>query len=164
MVRVLYFFMGCALIFAVIAGSYSVAIGALGLGAAYFHFRGSRWIKNEGTLFPEIAPPAYDHSDFEVLSESEDELVIRGSVQALVVNRRTKTVSNLKRVLCSFNRIKCIRIYYSGANNHGYMPSYSVSLSLGFFSSINLGESSDETSASLAAAKLSTWTSKRVVA
>lgn len=163
MVRVLYFFMGSALIFAVIAGSYSLAIGALGLGAAYYLFRGSRWIKNEATLFPEISLPAYEHSDFEVLSESADELVIRGSVQALIVNRRTKTVSNLKRVLCSFDRIKCIRIYCSGANNDGYKPGYSVSLSLGVFSSIDLGESSDASSASSAAAKLSTWTGKDVL-
>ena len=163
MVRALYFFMGSALIIAVIAGSYSLAIGALGLGAAYYLFRGSRWIKNEETLFPEIALPAYDHSDFEVLSESADELVIRGSVQALVVNRRTKTVSNLKRVLCSFDRIKCIRIYCSGASNDGYKPGYSVSLLLGVFSSIDLGESSDASSASNAAAKLSTWTGKDVL-
>lgn len=164
MVRVLYFFMGSALIFAIIAGAYSLVIGALGLGATYYIFRGSRWIKNEGTLFPEIALPAYEHNDFEILDESEDELIIRGSVQALVVNRRTRTISNLKRVLCSFDRIKCIRIHYSGANNDGYKPGYSVSLSLGVFSSICLGESADPSNASTAAAKLSTWTSKNVVA
>lgn len=164
MVRVLYFFMGSALIFAVIAGSYSLAAGTLGLGAAYFFFRSSRWIKNDGPLLPELAIPAYEYSDFEVLSESEDELILRGSVQAIIVNRRTKTVSNLKRVLCSFDQIKCIRIHYSGANNDGYQPGYSVSLSLGFFSSIHLGESSDESSASSAAAKLGTWTSKHVFA
>lgn len=164
MVRVLYFFMGSALIFAVISGSYSLAIGALGLGVTYYLFRGSRWIRNEGTLFPEIALPACEHNDFEIIDESEDELIIRGSVQALVVNRRTRTISNLKRVLCSFDRIKCIRIHYSGANSDGYKPGYSVSLSLGVFSSICLGESTDASNASSAAAKLSTWTSKNVVA
>ncbi|UCV23498.1 hypothetical protein [Ferribacterium limneticum] len=163
MVFVLYFFVGSALIFAAIAGSYSLAIGGLGLGAAYYLFRGSRWIKNEGTLFPEIALPAYDHSDFEVISESEDELVIRGSIQALIINRQTKKVTNLKRVLCSFDRIKYIRIHYSGANSDGAKPGYSVFLSLGVFSSISLGESSDPSSASRVAAKLSTWTGKQVV-
>jgi hypothetical protein len=163
MVRVLYFFVGSALIFAAIAGSYSLAIGGLGLGAAYYLLRGSRWIKNDGTLIPEIALPACDHSDFEVISETEDELVIRGSMQALIINRRTKTVANLKRVLCSFDQIKCIRIHYSGANSDGYKPGYSVFLSLGVFSSISLGESSDASSASSAAAKLSTWIGTHVV-
>lgn len=164
MVHVLYFFMGSALIIALIAGSYSLAIGALGVGVTYYLFRGSRWIKNEGTLFPEIALPTYEHNDFEILDESEDELIIRGSVQALVVNRRTRTISNVNRVLCSFDRIKCIRIHYSGANSDGYKPGYSVSLSLGVFSSICLGESADASNASTAAAKLSTWINKNVVA
>jgi hypothetical protein len=164
MVRVLYLSIGSALIFAVLVGSISLAVGALALGVAYFLFRGSRWIRNEGPLFPEVALPAYEHNNFEVLDESENELFIRGSVQALVVNRRSRTISNRNRVLCSFDRIKCIRIHYSGANNDGYEPGYSVLLSLGFFSSICLGESADASNASMAAAKLSTWTNKNVVA
>lgn len=164
MVRVLYFFMGSALIFSVIAGSYFLAIGALGLGATCYLFRASRWIKNKGRLLPENAFPASGQNDFEILDESEDELVIRGSMQILVVNRRARTISNLKRVLCTFDRIKCIRIHYSGTNSEGYKPSYSVSLSLGVFSSIRLGESNDASNASTAAAKLSTWTSKNVLA
>lgn len=163
MVRVLYFFMGSALIFAIIAGSYSIAIGALGLGATYYLFRGSRWIRNEGTLLPEIGLATHEHDDFEVLAESDDELVIRGSMQALVVNRQTRTISNPKRVLCSFEQIKCIRIHCAGAISDGCKP-YSVSISLGAFSSISLGDSTDATSASIAAAKLSTWTSKDVLA
>lgn len=164
MERLLYFFFGFAAIFAIIAGSYSLAVGALGLGAAYYLFRASRWIRNEDSLFPRISLPSYEHNDFEVLGESEDELILRGSVQALIVNRRTETVSNLKRVLCSFEQIRCIRIHYSGANSDLNTPGYSVFLSLGFFSSIYLGESGDASSASSAAAKLGTWTRKNVVA
>lgn len=152
------------MIFALIAGSFSLAAGALGLGVAFYLFRGTRWIRNEGTLIPEVALPAYEHNNFEVLDESEDELVIRGSVQALVVNRRTRTISNLKKVLCSFDQINCIRIQHSGANSDGYEPSYSVSLSLGLLSSIDLGESADAANASMAAAKLSSWTDKEVIA
>lgn len=163
MVRVLYFFIGCVLVFAAICGSYSVALGLLGLGLAYFLFRGSRWIRNEETLFPEIALPDYRDSDFEILGESEDELVLRGSTQAFIVNRRTRTVSNIKRVLCSFDRIECIRIDRSSTNNDGYNAGYSVSLSLGFLSSISLGESSDMANASSAAARLAMWTGKPVV-
>ncbi|MBS1143595.1 MAG: hypothetical protein H6R14_1001 [Proteobacteria bacterium] len=163
MVRVLYFFIGSLLIFAAIAGAYSFVMGALGLGLAYYLLRGSRWIKNDGNLFPEISLPTVEHNDFEVISEEDDELVIRGSVQALVVNRQARTVANLKRVLCSFDQIKSIRIRDSGANNDGFQRGYTVSLSLGSFSSVTLGESGDAINASSAAAKLATWTGKPVI-
>lgn len=164
MVRALYFFIGSALIFALIAGSFSLAAGALGLGVVFYLFRGTRWIRNEETLIPTVAFPAYEHNNFEVLDESEYELVIRGSMQAIAVNRRTRTISNLKKVLCSFEQIKCVRIQHYGINNDGYEPSYSVFLSLGLLSAIDLGESADAANASMAAAKLSTWTDKEVIA
>lgn len=164
MIRVLYVFIGMALIFAVVAGSVSLPVGAAGLGVAYFLHRGIRWIRNDGTLLPEAELPDDGDDDFAVLAESDDELVMRGSVQALVVNRRARTVSNRKKVLCTFDQVRCIRIHRANDSQAGCAPSYSVSLSLGVLSSICLGESADAAEASRAAAQLAKWTGKDVLA
>ncbi|GAA5177186.1 hypothetical protein GCM10025771_13780 [Niveibacterium umoris] len=162
MQKVIYFAIGAVLIVALIASSYSLAICALLIAGAYQLSRAVRWIDNEGTLFPSIAPAPYDCSDFEVISETEDEIIIRGSVRALSLHKSKRIVSNVKGPLCTFDKVRCVTISESSSSQEGYGTSYAVSLSLGFFSSVCLGFTSNKLEASIAAAKLSTWTGKHV--
>lgn len=162
--RVFYFLAGAAVIAALIASTFSLGIAAFALALAFMFFRAPRWIANDAPLFPDPSDSSEDGSDFEVLSESEDELTIRGSFQALTLNRKTKCVSNIKGVLCRFDQVRNISLADVYAQEGRTSGRYSVSLSLGGFSSITLGESNDQVGASIAAAKLSTCTGKPVSA
>lgn len=162
--RVFYFLAGATVIAAMIASTFSLGITAFALALAFTLFRAPRWIAHDAPLFPDPSGNCEDGSDFEVLSESEDELTIRGSFQALTLNRKTKCVSNVKGVLCRFDQVRNISIADIFAHEGRTNGRYAVSLSLGGFSSIALGESNDQVGASIAAAKLSSWTGKPVSA
>lgn len=162
--RVSYFLAGATLIAALIASTFSLGIAAFALALAFAFFRAPRWKDNDAPLFPDPSDNSEDRSDFEVLSESADELTIRGSFQALTLNRKTKSVSNVRGVLCRFDQVRHISVADVYAHEGRTNGRYAVSLSLGGLSSIALGESNDQVDASIAAAKLSTWTGKPVIA
>ena len=100
----------------------------------------------------------------EVLQETDDELMVRGSERVLLINRKKKSISGIHSILTTFSKVQHIRITEIAEADSSEALSYSVSLVLGMFSSICLGYTSSQIDASVMAAKLSTWIGKEVVA
>jgi len=101
-------------------------------------------------------------SPLEVREEAQDRLVLLANRRLIVADRKAKTVRSGGRLLASFNAITSIEIKHSH-NNEG-PEVWVVSLRLIRDRRVVIGESADDTDASLVAAKLSTITGKKVLA
>lgn len=146
---------------AVIVSVYSNFWTLLCLICAYALFRVARYDLNGESTFSHY-DNVLDHTKpMEILEESDDELVVRGSERILILNRKEGTISGLHSSLTTFAKVR--EIIIGQIANEGII-SYSVSLKLGMLSSICLGNTFSDIDASVVAAKLSTWTGKSVVA
>ena len=101
-------------------------------------------------------------SPLEVREEDQDRLVLLANRRLIVADRKAKTVRSGGRLLASFNAITSIEIKRSHDNEGPEV--WVVSLRLIRDRRVVIGESADDTDASLVAAKLSTITGKKVLA
>ena len=160
----LYFGIGCLIALAALVSVYSLFGALLCLLCAYAAFRFGHNDGNEESLIPDLDEVRGRIKPMEVLQESDDELMIRGSERILIINRKKKSISGIHSILTTFSKVQHIRIIEIAEADSSEALSYSVSLVLGMFSSICLGYTSSQIDASVMAAKLSTWIGKEVVA
>lgn len=97
----------------------------------------------------------------EILGETGEELIVRGSERVLILNRKTGTISGLHAQIAKFDKVRSVKICI-GSDDDTF-GKYSVLIYFGIFSSIYLGYTDSEICASSMAAKLSTWIGKPVV-
>jgi len=161
---VLYFGVGCLIALAGIVSVYSKLGALLCLVCAYGLFRAGRNNGDDEQLIPDLDEAIGRTKPMEVLKETDDELMVRGSERVLILNRKKGTISGLRSSLTTFAKVRDVRIRQISDGESSRIVSYSVSLSLGTFSSICLGYADSQIDASVMAAKLSTWTGKNVVA
>ena len=160
----LYFGIGCFIALAALVSVYSILGALLCLLCAYAAFRTGRDDSNEESLIPDLDEVRGRIKPMEVLQETDDELMVRGSERVLLINRKKKSISGIHSILTTFSKVQHIRITEIAEADSSEALSYSVSLVLGMFSSICLGYTSSQIDASVMAAKLSTWIGKEVVA
>ena len=160
----LYFGIGCFIALAALVSVYSLFGALLCLLCAYAAFRFGRDDGSEQSLIPDLDEVRGRIKPLEVLQETDDELMVRGSERVLIINRKKKSISGIHSVLTTFSKVQHIKITEIADSDSSEPTSYSVSLVLGMFSSICLGYTSSQIDASVMAAKLSTWIEKEVVA
>ena len=160
----LYFGIGCFIALAALVSFYSILGALLCLLCAYAAFRIGRDDSNEESPIPDLDEVRGRIKSMEVLQETDDELMVRGSERVLLINRKKKSISGIHSILTTFSKVQHIRIIEIAEADSSEALSYSVSLVLGMFSSICLGYTSSQIDASVMAAKLSTWIGKEVVA
>ena len=123
-----------------------------------------------GPLFLPVEA-TYGKRDMCVVSESENELIVHGSLRFFILNRAQKTISTLESDVIKFGAVREVRI---DTGNDLAEPSrrdpltgwiiddYVVSLSYGPAHSINLGYTYSYDDALNVAAKISAWTGKKM--
>lgn len=144
---------------ALIVGFYSRLGALICLACAYGAVRwigGGFWIQGNSDEVP-------SGRRMEVLTESDEELVVRGNERVLILNRKRATISGIHSTITTFEKVRNVRIEHIRDHDSG-RDSYSVCLALGTFSSVCLGSSDSQFEASTIAAKLGRWTGKDVVA
>jgi hypothetical protein len=114
---------------------------------------------NRTMLLPPISQPT---SSLVVVQHDDTSLVLDGHGRQVVFNKRFRTVKSGTKVLARFDEIKTIDIKrHRGGDDRP--DCWSVRLKLkGWFASVAIGETSDDVSASIAAAWVSRFTDKKV--
>ncbi|WP_372527562.1 hypothetical protein [Piscinibacter sp.] len=98
----------------------------------------------------------------EIVEQNENCLVLRANNRRIVADKLARTIKAGNRVVASFDSIRSIDIKYFCT---GDGPEWwTVSLCLGRHRRVPIGKTSDDAQASIAAARLSTITGKKVVA
>ena len=159
-----YFAIGSLIALAIIVSVYSKLGALLCLVCAYGLFRLGRNDDDGESLIPDLDEVRGRIKIMEVLKETDEELMVRGSERVLILNRKKGTISGLHSSHATFSKVQNIRIDQFSDEESSRISSYSVSISLGTFSSICLGYTDSQIDASVMAAKLSTWIGKHVVA
>jgi len=113
------------------------------------------------SLFAEAKSVLSSVCEIEMVSEDASQLVLQSSDRNTVINKRHRTVKTGTELLARFDEIKFIDITRH-LNDNG-SDSWSVSLSLSWFSSVNIGRTTDDTNASIVAARIGTITGKKFV-
>lgn len=104
----LYFGIGCFIALAALVSVYSLFGALLCLLCAYAAFRFGRNDGNEELLIPDLDEVRGRIKPMEVLQESDDELMIRGSERILIINRKKKSISGIHSILTTFSKIRHI--------------------------------------------------------
>ena len=95
-----------------------------------------------------------------LIAEDERQLVLRGCGVERVVDRRFKTVKTRGKVVARFEDIRSIDITRRFEDEGTIV--WRVALNLGWLSTVKIGQTTDEVQASIAAARLCSFTGKEV--
>jgi hypothetical protein len=99
----------------------------------------------------------------EIVSQDESTLVLRSGSRTTTIDKRRRVVASGGKILARFDAIKSVDITRQGGDEGDWQSEqWYVSLNLGWFSSISIGCTADQTEASIAGARLSTYTGKKV--
>lgn len=153
--KVLFLAIGSLLALAAIIAIYA-PLGSLPIFAmTYFLYR---WGTGQEVLGDFNTEESFADHSLEVLSESEDELMVRGNHRLLIVNRRQQMLAGLHGKLTDFAKISHIRIGHDRETGL-----YSVSVVLqAWGSELTLGEAGQADVSSMAAL-LARWVGKPVI-
>ena len=152
---------GLLIAIALIAGCYTWQAGLVLLALAFVCHR---FIQGDPIIGDAAFQKGLRASEMEVLSETETELVVRGSERALILDRSRRTISGIDDALAEFDDIQQIRIAaHSDSDTQEAFGRYSVTLKRKRSTGIRLGCTDDQLDASIVAAKLSTWLEVPVV-
>ena len=115
------------------------------------------WLRQ---VWAEMDPSLYAPSlpTLRALDENRTEFVWQGP--PFIFDRSMKTVSRSGEVVATFDVLRCIGI--SEHQGDESPRSWSVFLDIGVFRNIRIGNTKDQTDASMAAAHIATATGKRV--
>jgi hypothetical protein len=102
-------------------------------------------------------------SSIEIVDDREHCLVLRSGSRTCIADARTQTIRIGSRVAASFGAIRSVDIRHQ-TRREGEAERWIVSLSLGWPRSVAIGQSLDDAEASMAAARLSSITGKKVLA
>ncbi|MCX9157444.1 hypothetical protein OPU71_15050 [Niveibacterium sp. 24ML] len=124
-----------------------------------------RWSQG-GPLFGESAlSPGLRASSMEIIRESENELVLRGSERVIILDRVTRRIRGIDHELARFDEISEIHVNAElDAETQSEFGRYSLALKRRRGGPIRLGYTDDQLDASIIGAKLSTWLAVPVVA
>ena len=101
-------------------------------------------------------------SALEIVRQDENLLVLKNNSRQFAINKRFRTVKSGTQVLAQFDAIETIDITHRRASDDS-PEHWSVSLNLkGWFASITIGDARNDLDASIVAAKISTFTGKKV--
>ena len=112
------------------------------------------------SLFAEARSALSPMCEIVIASEDARQLELQSSDRNTVINTRYQTVKTGTNLLARFDEIKSIDITRHSSDDEP--DSWLVSLNLSWFSSVNIGRTTDDTNASIVAARISTFTGKRV--
>jgi hypothetical protein len=112
------------------------------------------WVSSGGHALALASPT------IEIVAEDERQLVLRCGARHVVLNRRYKTVKADDHVLARFGDIQFVDIAYQPGDEQA--DAWRVCLNLGGCTAVDIGTTTDDVSASIAAAHLGTFTGKTV--
>ncbi len=119
------------------------------------------WLQSFRRFFRRAVVARRTSNRLEIAKDDERRLVILGRRGPLVVDRRFKTVSRGERVLARFDAIRSVDIRRF-SNRRGFVRCR-LSLHLGWWSRIEVGHTGDDAQASIIAARLGSYTGKKVL-
>ena len=98
----------------------------------------------------------------EIVTQDDVRLVLRSLGREVVANKRFGTVKSEERVLARFDAIRWIEV--ARERNDDAPETWKVSLYISWLSRVQIGRTNDALEASVAGARLSTITGKKVIA
>jgi hypothetical protein len=100
-------------------------------------------------------------SSLEIVHQDDDQLILKNNSREFIVSKRYRTVKSGTHVLARFEAIETIDVRYHRGNDE---PDYwSVTLNVkGSFFPVTIGHAREDVDASIVAARISTFTGKRV--
>lgn len=107
-------------------------------------------------------PSIHQAAPLEIVQQDDVSLVLNGNGRQIVFNKRFGTVKSGTKVLARFDAIQTIDVTHHGPGDDR-PESWSVRLNLkGWFASVAIGDTHDDVSASIVAARISRCTDKKV--
>lgn len=157
-----HFLIGLLIAAGFITSIYAWQAGLVLLALAFILYR---WLQGEPLFDEATLSPGRRASGMEVLSESDNELVVRGSERVLILDRQTKRIRGIDHELARFDEISEIRVSAErDAETQSEFGRFSLALQRRRGGPIRLGYTDDQLDASIIGAKLSTWLAVPVLA
>ncbi|MES2933233.1 MAG: hypothetical protein V4805_07075 [Pseudomonadota bacterium] len=101
-------------------------------------------------------------SSIQIIQQDENVLVLQSRRRQFVFNKRFRTVKSGARVLAQFDAIDTVDLIHHSARDDE-PDNWSVRLNVqGWLSTVVIGKTRDDVEASMAAARISTFTGKNV--
>jgi len=99
-------------------------------------------------------------SSLEIVEQDDNQLILKNNIRQFIISKRYRTVKSGTHLLARFDAIETIDIAHHCSDDDDY---WSVRLNVkGSFFPVTVGHTRDEVDASIVAARISTFTGRKV--